>query len=148
MKREQHANCYKAPSFLAALAIACIFITAAMADDSDKAEELFSQGFKAFKAQRYEEAIKYFKAVIEIDPDAAAVHYGLGFIYGELGRYAEAVEAYKQAIRIKPDVADAHNNLSLAYVKSGNHDAALEEYKILEGLDRELANDLLSKINQ
>ena len=129
MKQEQHTRTCKTLSFLAALAIACIFITAAIADDSEKVDELFSRGVEAYKAQNYEEAIKYFEAVFKVNPNHTSTHYNLGLAYANLGRYAEAVEAYKQAIRINPNDSYAHYNLGLIYGKRGHYAGAEETYK-------------------
>ncbi len=130
-----------------ALAIACIFIIAAIADDSaQKAKELFSRGVEASDAQKYEEAIKYFEAVLKINPDYAETYNNLGVAYVKLGRHTVAMEAYKKAIRIDPDYAEAHYNMGVAYVISGNREAALAEYEIITGLDSDLANELFNLI--
>ncbi len=121
---------YRIVCITTALAIACIFITPAIADDSaQKAKELFSRGIEASKAQKYEEAIKYFEAVLGINPDNAEAHNNLGLAYMRLSRRAEAAEAFRRAIRINPDHADAHYNMGFAYRKLGRYNEARAVYK-------------------
>ncbi len=113
-----------------ALTITLAFITAPMADDStQKIKELFSRGFEAIKAQKYDEAIKYFEDVLEINPDNSEAHNNLGVAYAGLGRYSEAVEAYKQVIHIKPDYAEAHYSLGQTYSRLKRYAEAAEAFK-------------------
>ena len=130
MKQGQNTGNYKTLSFLAALIITCIFITAAIADDNTKkAEELYSRGVEALGAPNNEKAIKYFEAVLKIDPDYADAHLGLGVANGMLGRYDEAEVAYKQAIRLNPDDSDPYFGLGALYFDMERYTEAAEALK-------------------
>jgi cytochrome c-type biogenesis protein CcmH/NrfG len=88
------------------------------------------------------------REVIRIDPNDAVAHSMLGDAYWNCGRYEEAIAAYKQAMKLRMDAPHVRYQIALAYLKMGNKDSALEEHKILKEVDEELADELLSHINE
>jgi len=118
----------------------------AISGKGDYAEASYKLGAVYAELGRYEEAIESYKQVIRSKPDYAEVQYGLGFSYAKLHLHEEAIKALKQAIQLRPDYAEAHHILGLMYLIPGNRNAALEEYRILNGLDKDLADELFKYI--
>ena len=87
------------------------------------------------------------KRLVQATDDYADAQYGLGKACYELGRYEEAIEALVQAIQLKPHYAEAHHILGFVYLNIGNKKAAIKQHEILKGLDKDLANELLSHID-
>ena len=118
----------------------------AISDKPDYTEASYKLGTVYAELGRYEEAIESYKQVIRSKPDYAEVQYSLGFSYAKLYLHEEAIKALKQAIQIRPDYAEAHHILGLMYLIPGNKNAALEQYGILNGLDKNLADELFKYI--
>ena len=76
-----------------------LFFTNVFAEDTVKI--LFKKGNEAGEANRHEEAIFYYKQVIDKRPELAKVHLNLGVSYMSLNKFKDAVDAFKQAISIK-----------------------------------------------
>ncbi len=112
----------------------------------DYAETSYKIGAVYAELGRYEEAIESYKKAISGKPDYAELQYSLGFSYAKLHLHEEAIKALKQAIQIRPDYAEAHHILGLMYLIPGNRNAALEQYRILNGLDKDLADELFKYI--
>jgi hypothetical protein len=51
-------------------------------------------------------------------------------------------------MKLRMDAPHVRYQIALAYLKMGNKDSALEEHKILKEVDEELADELLSHINE
>ena len=79
--------------------------------------ELFEQGRKFFKENKFPEAIEKLQASIQLDPNQAMAHYILGWTFNQVDRSLEAVEQFKQAITLKPDYALAYDGLAWTYNK-------------------------------
>ena len=118
----------------------------AISGKPDYAEASYKLGTVYAELGRYEEAIKSYKQAIISKPDYAEVQYGLGFSYAKLHLHEEAITALRQAIQARPDYAEAHHILGFMYLIPGNRNAALEQYKILDGLDKDLADELFKYI--
>ncbi len=118
----------------------------AISDKPDYTEASYKLGTVYAELGRYEEAIESYKQVIRSKPDYAEVQYSLGFSYAKLYLHEDAIKALKQAIQIRPDYAEAHHILGLMYLIPGNKNAALEQYGILNGLDKDLADELFKYI--
>jgi formylglycine-generating enzyme required for sulfatase activity len=95
-------------------------------------EGAYKLGLESYKKAQYEDAIRYFKQVVNLNPKAttlAAAQFYLGDSYSELGRPTEAVVAYQEALRLNPRDDVALNNLGVAYNELGKYNEALEDYK-------------------
>jgi tetratricopeptide (TPR) repeat protein len=112
----------------------------------DYAEASYKLGAVYAELGRYEEAIESYKQAISGKPDYAEVQYSLGFSYAKLRLHEEAIKALQQAIHARPYYAEAHHILGFMYLIPGNRNAALEQYRILNGLDKDLADELLKYI--
>ena len=122
------------------------FYKQAISSKPDYAEASYELGAVYAELGRYEEAIASYKKAISSKPDYAELQYSLGFSCAKLHLHEEAIKALKQAIQIRPDYAEAHHILGLMYLIPGNRNAALEHYRILNGLDKDLADELFKYI--
>lgn len=81
------------------------------------------------KLDKFDEAIKNFKAALEIKPDYFEVSYNLGLTFQQIGKFTEAVYNFKNAISHKPDYAEAYANLGNSLKQLGKFDDAIFYYK-------------------
>lgn len=95
-----------------------------------------------------EEAIPILKKCLTLEPKNAYVPYILAGVYLIIGRLDEVIANLKSAIKLNPDFAEAHFALGMAYNAMGDKQTALKEYRTLQKLDSQLAQQLLSNINQ
>jgi len=72
-----------------------------MADQDDKARELFRRGKEYYSQGQYEEAIGAFKSAAEIRPSPLLDH-NIGRCYDKLGNPTEAIAAYERYLKGKP----------------------------------------------
>ncbi|MCD6040562.1 MAG: pilus assembly protein TadD [Burkholderiales bacterium] len=68
--------------------------------------------------QRYEEAIRQFRAAVVLAPHEAYVHNNLGYAYLLNGAHADAVKVFEEAIRLDPEHGKSRENLSVAQARS------------------------------
>ncbi len=81
----------------------------------------------------HQEAIYFFKKIIEIDPNNYRVLYNIGITYFNLGKMEKALYAYNEALKIKPDYKHCYYNIGLIYETIEDWKKALEYYnKALE----------------
>ena len=64
-------------------------------------------GFALYRAQRYDEAVEWFKKTIGIDPKRAVAYLNLGDALMKLNRSAEAREAYAKYLELAPQSKSA-----------------------------------------
>jgi len=95
-----------------------------------------------------EEAIPALKKCLALEPKNANVPYILAGVYLIQGRLDDVVTNLKSAINLNPDFAEAHFGLGMAYSAIGDKQAAVKEYRTLKKLAPQLAQQLLSNINQ
>jgi tetratricopeptide (TPR) repeat protein len=62
-------------------------------------------------AERWDEAIGYYRAALALRPQASLAHYSLGRALSAKGRPDQAIGHFQQALRLDPKSAQAHNNL-------------------------------------
>lgn len=105
----------------------------------DEANQLIRKGNASFSAQRYDEAITFYKQAAAVDPDSIDANYNLGVCCGKKGMLDESVAAYDRVVAINPRHAQAHNNLGIAYEKKGMADKAHAEYEKAASADPNLA---------
>jgi Flp pilus assembly protein TadD len=74
--------------------------------EPDKASIREALGIAYFKIQRYEEAEREFRAMLELAPNDDYAHYVLGRCLEKQGRDVEANGHYKLASSLRPGSAD------------------------------------------
>jgi tetratricopeptide (TPR) repeat protein len=94
-----------------------------------EASELFTKGYKASQAEKYDEAIEYYKKAIAINPGYADAHANLGVTYMNKGRLDEAIVTLEKALTLDAQNAGAQYNLGLLFDKKGKIDEAISAYE-------------------
>jgi tetratricopeptide (TPR) repeat protein len=74
----------------------------------DHVDALFNLGTIHMLRQRPEEALVYFRRVIDIEPRHLASWVNSAAIYNERGDFQAALEAADHAVAIRPDAGNAH----------------------------------------
>ncbi len=106
-----------------------------------------SLGLALSNAGRYEEAMQAFQRAKELDPTVVETQVLTGRSYLQAGMYAQAIESFRDAVRTDQEHAQAYFNLGRAYLRVGDRGLALDQQRILQKLDAQLADQLLSLIN-
>src|SRR5271170_5349319 len=78
-------------------------------------DDLMDEGNAALAIGDLEEAVNYFRQVVEQDPQFQDGWQALGMVLYKLDRYVEAIEAGNRAARIDPNNPFVWSSLSLAY---------------------------------
>ncbi|MCK8515526.1 tetratricopeptide repeat protein [Methylonatrum kenyense] len=81
------------------------------------------------RQQRFAEAAKSYRRVLEIDPSIAEIHFNLGVVIDQQGKPDEAIRHYRKAVRLKPGLAVAHVNLGLALQNTGKQTEAVDSFR-------------------
>jgi tetratricopeptide (TPR) repeat protein len=106
---------------------------------NDEANQMIIKGNQSFSAQRYDEAITFYKQALTLDPESIDVKYNLGVAFGKKGMLDDSIAAYEQVIAVNPRHAQAHNNLGITYEKKGMAEKAHSEYEKAVSADPNLA---------
>jgi tetratricopeptide (TPR) repeat protein/GT2 family glycosyltransferase/acetyltransferase-like isoleucine patch superfamily enzyme len=107
-------------------------------------KSLIEIAVQAGEAGKYEDALQWWRKVIEVDPNEAVAYYNMGSVYLFMKRYAEAIEVTKRSLEISPDRKEAITNLALGEMVGGDNRNAIRllerlsngkvEYPIATGL--------------
>lgn len=82
-------------------------------------EEKFQIAYSHQKAQRFSEAEKIYREIIQENPSYIKALGELGNILQNLKRFKESAECYRKIIKISPDNYLSYTNLGLALIKQG-----------------------------
>lgn len=77
---------------------------------------------------RTDEALQYYRNIVETDSKNYNVHYKLASLYFDNKKYDEAADAVRQCLAIKADCDEGIELLARIYLKSGKNPEAIEEY--------------------
>jgi tetratricopeptide (TPR) repeat protein/glycosyltransferase involved in cell wall biosynthesis len=94
----------------------------------DDPETLYKRGLLSQRKGQFQEAEKYFNAVLQIQP-LAKVWFSLGNLHFSAGELVAAEEAYRQAIALRPNLVAIHNNLGYTLQLQGLFDEAITCYQ-------------------
>lgn len=91
----------------------------------------YSEADALFRAGRYREALKLFKAALDADVSDGDAWHAIGSCYDALGMPAKAAAAYRSAMSLLPRERhpDLHFNIGNAHFDLGEYEAALEQYE-------------------
>ncbi|MFN4152201.1 MAG: tetratricopeptide repeat protein, partial [Candidatus Sericytochromatia bacterium] len=106
--------------------------------------KLFELGSKAYEEQRFEEAIIYFKKIVEKFPGYGDAHYYLGLCQFSLGKYSLSIASFIDANKIfGTSKYDAIFGIGLSYLSLGYQDEARNYFRKVVNLsnDPDLVND-------
>jgi tetratricopeptide (TPR) repeat protein len=99
-----------------------------------------------FTLEYYEDAAETYKKAVSLDPSYAVGHFSLGVAYIGLKRYKEAIEPLNKALSLKADFVEARYYLGVAHARLGDKESALKEQEALKSVNKQLADSLLSEI--
>jgi superkiller protein 3 len=90
------------------------------------------------RAERHEEALRWFRAVVRLDPQNAYMRVRLGAAFGRKGLRREAEGQLRTALELAPPPrirAEAHYNLGVVYSEEGRFGEAVAELERAVELD-------------
>ncbi|MGD8993526.1 MAG: tetratricopeptide repeat protein [Desulfobacterales bacterium] len=93
-----------------------------------KARSYYNLGIALAERGHADEAIKHYRAALQINPGYAAVHTNLGIELYRLGKEDEALDHYAKALEINPDFENAHIQLGVALAGTGRIADAIYHY--------------------
>jgi len=102
---------------------------AAPAGDAD-----FDAGFRAIKAQQWDEAARHLALAARRHPRSADVFNLLGFAHRKLGDLPAAFRHYHRALEIDPEHRGAHEYIGEAWLMQGNIARARQHLRELDDL--------------
>jgi tetratricopeptide (TPR) repeat protein len=129
------------------------------APEVSSANDAYLQGRQQHLAQRYDEAIKSYRAALAADEGHVNARNGLAALYAEQGDFAEAIPIWralteKATMSSGPGTAFLFGNLGYAYYMNGDYDnarPALEKACLLDPLNHyawQRLGDTLKKLGQ
>jgi len=102
---------------------------AAKAVTKFKALTIFSEAYKAQKANDLDKAEELYRGAIALDPNYSFAYINLGNVLRERMLYEKAEAAYRKAIEIDPNDADSHNNLGIVLADLKRYEEAETAYR-------------------
>lgn len=106
--------------------------------------KFFDLGSKAYEEQRFEEAIIYFRKIVEKFPGYGDAHYYLGLCQFSLGKYSSAIASFIDANKIFGNSKyDAVFGIGLSYLSLGYQEEARTYFRKVVNIsnDPDLVND-------
>jgi len=111
------------------LAIGILVACLSTGAHTDTAQTAFDQGIKAFREQKYSEAVAAFESAKKQGLTAAVIDFNLGVSYYKLRAYTRAEAALQSASRDKKIRQLSHYNLGLVYLKKHETDNAMAMFR-------------------
>jgi tetratricopeptide (TPR) repeat protein len=140
-------------TFLCIIIILCAS-NAVFAEEALQQEHI-KQGFDFINEAHYRDAINVFKKVLKANPENEEAYYGLGISYLRIGDtetitipqlVQDAIYSFKKALNFGATHPEIYYFLGLCYLALKDKELAVKQYDVLEGLNRDLAGQLLDKI--
>jgi tetratricopeptide (TPR) repeat protein len=114
----------------------------------NRVEAWIQVGYCKVKQGNNREAIKAYQQAIRLRPNSYEAFNKLGDAYYYEGSFYEAIGAYKQAARLRPELGEAYYNLALTYLELDDRPNAIAQGRILQPLDKDLYQKLLSELQR
>lgn len=102
---------------------------------STDALNFYAKGILARDAQKWDEAIEYFKKALDLNPDLEGTHLELGYAYYRKQMYDSEAKEYEEVLRINDHNADALSALASNFMTKGRYDDAIKEFKKAVAID-------------
>lgn len=103
-------------------------LTAAIDSNPNDTELYRHRAGYLFDRERYREAAKDYRKLVEILPDDAELWYWLGYSYDKQKLHDRAIEAYTECIRRGPTRWVHFNNRGVSYAKKGEYEESLADF--------------------
>lgn len=95
----------------------------------------FKNSAELIKKEKWEEALKETRAIIEVEPNNPNALFNLGLILHNLKEDEPAIEALKKAVNSDPKFQKAYYQLGVIYDEAAKRDDALDAYKHVVDID-------------
>lgn len=95
-----------------------------MADQRQRAQELFSLGYQAQMQGELSDALRFYSESIALWPTAEAYTFR-GWAYSFQGDYAHAIEECLRAIQLDPDFGNPYNDIGAYMIEQGKLEEAI-----------------------
>lgn len=95
-------------------------------------DQFKTQGNDAFKAKKYEDAIRFYTQAIQVDPNceaAAAIYSNRAASYAALGKYQLALQDADDTVRVKPAWLKGHFRRGVALEALGRLDEGVRAFE-------------------
>lgn len=115
-------------------------------DIAEQVVQLLRKGEDAYEAGNMEAALEAWNEAAKLDGKNPQIHNNRAAAFFELQRHKEAIDACAQALRIDPNYTIAHVTRAEIFAALGNRDAVMREYAALNGVDDELAQQVLELV--
>jgi tetratricopeptide (TPR) repeat protein len=79
-------------------------------------------------AERYADAIRYFREVLRLKAGDATAHYNLGFVYAKNRQPREAIEHFRSAVDLRSGLDLAWYGMGLAHATLSEHCEAMAAF--------------------
>jgi S1-C subfamily serine protease len=114
----------------------------------NRVEAWIQVGFCKVKQGKMSDAIRAYKQALRLRPNSVEAYNKLGDAYYYAANFNEAINAYTQAARLRPDLGEAFYNLGMTYLEIGDRNAAHTQSRLLQTLDAELYQKLVSELRR
>lgn len=115
-------------------------------DNSERVVQLLRKGEASYEEGDMEGALEAWNQAAKLDSKNPQIHNNRAAAFYELERYKEAIDACSHALRIDPNYTIAHVTRAEIFAALGNRDAVMREYAALNGIDDELAQQVLDLV--
>ncbi len=96
------------------------------------AKALFEQGNTYYEAGQLDQAIKTYRAVIELDPGYQPAYANLGVVYYQQNNFELAASQYEKALELNPNDGDVAYNLGVLYLQQALTKGQKPDARLLE----------------
>jgi len=97
--------------------------------DKTNVEHIFNLGYLSQQEGRLNEAITFYKQVIQLNQNITDAYYNLGTIYQDKKQYDEALKYYRETLQRDPGIFSAHFNMGVILAARKNFDQAMMHYQ-------------------
>ncbi len=102
-------------------------------------QELIQKAQIAQRNRQLDEAIKYYRAALQLNADHPVALHGLGMVFYDQGKLDAALPLVQQAIILEPDRADYYNDLGMIFQRRGELEKAITFHRRALKLDPNFA---------
>ena len=102
-------------------------------------EQLLKHAQKSQVNGLLSEAVKAYKAALQLNPDSDRAQHGLGNVLRQMGDLQAAIPFIQQAIIMQPEVAEYHNTLGMLFQQKGELEKAVTFHSRAINLDPKYA---------
>ncbi|MDH5181661.1 MAG: tetratricopeptide repeat protein [Gammaproteobacteria bacterium] len=107
-----------------------------LAADRYAMEHHSEQGWRYYRARKYESAISAFERAIELEPDDADSHMGIGYSLAALKEDRAAIAKYSKALELGGDERTLYVSRAHSYNSLKQHELALADLDRALGLEK------------